>query len=104
MFGGRSFGAPDSASAADLVDDWLARAEERAARTTTAHSSTGRVSVTVGASGAVTGLELAEDIRDQPAADTAREILTTLRAAQALLATEAGPGTGPAHAQSRRAG
>jgi hypothetical protein len=95
MFGGRSFdaGPEGRASASDLVDGWLAKLEERAARsaalTATAHSAAGRVSVTVGATGAVTGLELAEAIRDQPAADTAGEILATLQAAQALLATKA---------------
>lgn len=102
MFGGRSFdlGAQRPGAAVDLVDGWLAKIEEQAARrhdlavrlgalTATAESPAGLISVTVGATGLVTGLALAEGIRDRPAADTAREILTTLRAAQALLAAKA---------------
>jgi hypothetical protein len=102
VFGGRSFdlGAQRPGAAEDLVDGWLAKIEEQATRrhdlavrlaalTATAESAAGLVSVTVGATGLVTGLALAEGIRDRPAADTARDILTTLGAAQALLATKA---------------
>jgi DNA-binding protein YbaB len=95
MFGGRSFDVEGRRpfAAEDLVDGWLARAREDTARlgelTATARSSGGRVSVTVGPAGTITGLDLAESIRDQPAADTAREILAAVRAAQASLTTEA---------------
>jgi DNA-binding protein YbaB len=94
VFGGRSFDDEVSRpfAAEELVDGWLARAQERTARlgalTATARSSAGHVSVTVGPSGTITALSLAEDIRDQPADDTAREILAALRAAQASLATK----------------
>jgi hypothetical protein len=101
MFGGRSFdvGAQGLDSAEDLVDGWLAKVDERATRfaafvtqlgelTASADSAAGRVSVTVGVSGAVTALQLDETIRDRPAADTAREILATLEAARAALATK----------------
>jgi hypothetical protein len=103
MFGGRSFdvGPQGLDTAEDLVDGWLAKIEDRAARaatlttrlgelSATAQSETGRVSVTVGATGVVTGLELDEAIREQPAADTAIEILATLQAALVSLATKAG--------------
>jgi DNA-binding protein YbaB len=98
MFDGR-----DLDEAERLVDDWQAGFEERAAQaralsarlgslTATARSADELVTVTVGASGAVADLELEEGIRDRPAAETARAILATLRAAQASLtkaATEA---------------
>jgi hypothetical protein len=102
VFGGRSFdlGAQRPGAAEDLVDEWLAKIEEQAARThdlavrlgaltATAESPAGLISVTVGATGLVTGLALAEGIRDRPAADTARDILITIGAAQALLAAKA---------------
>jgi DNA-binding protein YbaB len=83
--------------AARLVDDWQAGIEARAARarqlaarlgalTADARSADGLVSVTVGSSGAITGLELKEGIRDRPADETARAILATVGAAQASLA------------------
>jgi DNA-binding protein YbaB len=98
MFDGR-----DLDEAERLVDDWQAGFEERAAQaralsarlgslTATATSEDELVTVTVGASGTVADLELEEGIRDRPAAETARAILATLRAAQASLtkaATEA---------------
>ena len=91
MFGDRNLD-----EAARLLDDWQAGIEERAARarqlaarlgalTAGARSADGLVSVTVGSSGAITGLELKEGIRDRPADDTARAILATVRAAQASL-------------------
>jgi hypothetical protein len=95
LFGGRSFDPGDRRfdGATDLVDAWLAKIEERAAQlralSATAHSDAGRVTVTVGPDGGLTALTLAEDIRDQPAAHTAQEILATLRAAQASLAARA---------------
>jgi hypothetical protein len=98
MFDGR-----DLDEAERLVDDWQAGIEERAAQarvlaarlgslTATARSEDELVAVTVGASGAIAKLDLEEGIRDRPAAETARAILATLRAAQASLtkaATEA---------------
>lgn len=98
MFDGR-----DLDEAERLVDEWQAGFEQRAAQaralstrlaalTATAESEDGLVKVTVGASGGISDLTLKEEIRDQPAATTARLILTTMRAAQASLtaaATEA---------------
>ena len=91
MFGDRNLD-----EATRLVDDWQAGIEARAARarqlagrlgalTAGARSADGLVSVTVGSSGAITGLELKEGIRDRPADETARAILATVRAAQASL-------------------
>jgi hypothetical protein len=93
------FDGPDLDAAERRIDDWQAGIEARAAQTrdlaarlgtltATANSEDGLVSVTVGASGAITGLALKEGIRERPATETAREILQTLRAAQAGL-TEA---------------
>jgi DNA-binding protein YbaB len=95
MFDGR-----DLDEAERLVDDWQAGIEERAAQarelaarlgslTGTARSDDGLVSVTVGSSGALVDLELDEEIRQQPAATTAREILSALRAAQRALTSAA---------------
>jgi hypothetical protein len=95
MFNGRD---PDEA--ARLVDEWQAGIEARAAQarelasrlgalTASARSDDGLVSVTVGPSGGITGLELTDGIRDRPAAETARAILATVRAAQASLTTAA---------------
>jgi YbaB/EbfC DNA-binding family len=91
MFDGR-----DLDEAARMVDDWQAGIAARAAQarelasrlgalTASADSDDGLVSVTVGSSGGITDLELREGIRERPAAETARAILTTLRAAQASL-------------------
>jgi hypothetical protein len=93
------FDGQDLDAAERLIDDWQAGIEARAAQTrdlaarlgtltATARSEDGLVAVTVGASGAIADLALQEGIRERPAADTAREILETLRAAQASL-TEA---------------
>jgi DNA-binding protein YbaB len=88
------------ADAADRwVDDWLAGIEERAAQakdlserlaqlTGSARSDDGLIEVSVGSSGTVTDLRLDEDIRRQPAARTAREILAAMRTAQAALAEQ----------------
>ncbi len=91
MFDGR-----DLDEAARLVDDWQAGIEARAAQaralaarlgalTATARSDDRLVSVTVGSTGAITDLELAEEIRQRPAAETARAVLAVMRAAQASL-------------------
>lgn len=112
MFDGR-----DLDDAERMIDDWQAGFEQRAAEakalsarlgtlTATARSDDGLVTVTVGASGAIAGLELAEGIRDRPAADTARAILATLRAAQTSLtraATEATAETLGAGSETGRA-
>ena len=82
------------------IDDWQSRFEEQAARartlsqrvgelTATAASEEGTVEVTVGSSGALTGLRLDEAIRGRPAADTAEQIVAVARAAQARLAEQA---------------
>jgi len=98
MFDGRDLDEADR-----LVDDWQAGFETRAAQaralaarlgslTATAHSDDELVTVSIGASGAISDLALEEGIRDRPASETARAILATLREAQASLtkaATEA---------------
>jgi hypothetical protein len=86
---------PDAADR--WVDDWQAGIEEQAAQakalserlaqlTGSARSDDDLIEVSVGPSGAVTNLRLDEGIRRQAAARTAREILATMRAAQAALA------------------
>jgi DNA-binding protein YbaB len=94
------FDGPDLGAAERLVDDWQAGFEQRAAQarelagrlaqlTASARSDDGLVTVTVGAGGGLTGLELDEEVRRSPAAETARQILATLAAAQAELTTQA---------------
>ena len=94
------FGDRDLDEAARLVDDWQAGIEARAAQarelasrlgalTGSARSDDGLVSVTVGPTGAITGLELKEGIRDRPAGETARAILATVQAAQKSLTAAA---------------
>lgn len=109
--------AGDLDAAERRIDDWQAGFEERAAQarelaarlaelTTTARSEDGLVEVTVGASGAMIGLELAEETRRQPADKTAREILRTLSAAQSAMteaATEATAETIGAETETGRA-
>ena len=91
MFDGRNFDEAER-----QVDDWQAGIEARAARarelssrlaglTATARSGDELVTVTVGAAGDLTGLELDERIRKRPADRTAREIMATLRTARATL-------------------
>jgi YbaB/EbfC DNA-binding family len=95
MFDGR-----DLDEAEQLVDDWqagidaqVAQTRELGARlgalTATARSEDGLISVTVGASGAPTDLVLKEGIRERPAAETAKAILATVRAAQTSLTAAA---------------
>jgi DNA-binding protein YbaB len=95
MFDGRDFDAAER-----LVDDWQAGVEARAAQarelssrlaqlSARARSDDELVTVTVGSSGDLTGLELDERIRDRPAAETAREIMATLRSARAILTAAA---------------
>ena len=82
------------------VDDWQAGFEQRAAQardlaarlaglTASARSDDGFITVTVGSDGAMTGLELDEQVRRKPAAETAQRILATLTAAQADLIAQA---------------
>jgi DNA-binding protein YbaB len=96
MGGGPVFDSSDLDAAERMVDDWRAGFDERAAQarelaarlsrlTTTARSEDGLVEVTVSSSGVLTGLELDEEIRRRPAAETAREILATVAAAQAAM-------------------
>ena len=95
MFDGRDLDEADR-----LVDQWQAGIEERAARTrelaerlraltATARSEDGLVTVTLGPSGDITELVLAEGIREQPAATTAKAILATLGAARESLTAAA---------------
>jgi DNA-binding protein YbaB len=94
------FEGPDLDAAERRIDDWQAGFEQRAARarelaarlaglTASSRSDDGLVTVTVGGNGMLTGLELDEAVRRQPAAETARQILAALAAAQADLATQA---------------
>ena len=94
MFDGRSFD-----DAERMVDDSQAGLEARAAGTrelstrlagltATARSDDGLVEVTIGSTGELRRLELAEGIRGRPAGDTARAILATLRVAQQALTAQ----------------
>jgi DNA-binding protein YbaB len=94
--GGGAFGGGDLDAAARVVDGWEAGFEERATRArelsarlaqlrATARSHDELVTVTVGSSGDLIDLNLDERIRHRPAEETAREILTTLRAARGTL-------------------
>lgn len=91
------FDGDDLDAAERRVDEWQAGLERRAAEardlasrltglTASAASRDKLITVTVTAAG-VTGLELAEGIRQRPAAQTAAAILDTMRAARAKLAT-----------------
>ncbi len=93
---GSMFDGQDLDEAGRMIDRWQAGFDERAAQaralsvrlmalTAAAESDDGLVRVTVGASGSITGLDLRDGIRDRPAGETARSILSTLRAAQAAL-------------------
>jgi hypothetical protein len=111
------FEGPDLEAAERRVDEWQAGFEQRAAQardlaarlaalTATARSEDGHITVTVGATGMLTGLELDENVRRQPAAETARQILATLAAAQTDLtaqATEATAGTVGADSETGKA-
>ncbi|MEU4424331.1 YbaB/EbfC family nucleoid-associated protein [Actinoplanes sp. NPDC024001] len=107
------FDARDLDEAERWIDNWQNAIEVRAGRarelsarleqlTRTARSPDGLVTVSVGATGDLLGLELGEGIRQRPATTTAREILTTLSAARAALTdavaaeTEATLGAGTA--------
>jgi DNA-binding protein YbaB len=107
----------DLDAAEQWVDGWEASIQERAeqaralsqklaALSGTARSSDDLVEVTVDSSGAVTGIELDEGIRDQRATTTAEQIMTVMRAAQAELArqvAEAGAETVGAGSEISRA-
>jgi hypothetical protein len=91
MFDGRGFD-----DAERMIDDWQAGFEARASQarelsarlatlSATARSPDDLVTVTVGSAGDLVGLELAEGIRQRPAAETAAQILATLRAARVTL-------------------
>lgn len=87
------FDETDLDAAERRVDDWQAGLEQRAADarelasrlaelSASAQSDDKLVTVTVTSAG-VTGLELAEGIRQRPAGETAAAVLATMRAAQA---------------------
>ena len=91
------FDASDLEGAERLIGEWRGALEERTSRakalaarlaelTATARSPDGLVTVTVGARGDLTALDLAEGVRHQPATVTAREIVATLRAARGAMA------------------
>lgn len=93
MFDARGLGEAER-----LIDEWRGTIEERSRQalelssrlallTETARSPDGLVIVTVGAGGDLTGLDLGEGIRRRPAVSTARDILSTLRSAQAAMVT-----------------
>jgi DNA-binding protein YbaB len=80
----------------ERIDEWQHAFEERAARaraltartsslSATAREGDGIVEVTVGSDGQITGLRLDEEIRRQPAATTARQILFAIASAKASL-------------------
>ena len=86
----------DTGPSLDRIDEWERGFAERAAQaktlaertaqlSATARGSDGLIEVTVGPNGQITDLRLDEEIRRQPAATTARQILSTLRAAQRAL-------------------
>jgi DNA-binding protein YbaB len=91
MFDGES-----ADEALERIDQWersLGRRAEQARElarrtaelTATAHSRDGLIEVTVGAEGRVESIHLDEGIRRQPAEDTERILMETLRAATASL-------------------
>ncbi|GAA4924510.1 hypothetical protein [Actinoplanes utahensis] len=91
MFDGREL-----REAQRLIDEWRSVIEERAglaralsirlARLSeTVRSPDGLVAVTVSAGGDLIALDLAEGVRQRPAAVTAREIVATLRAARTAM-------------------
>jgi len=94
------FEGPDLDEAERRIDDWQAAIEQRATQARelaariaslsgSARSGDGLVEIAVDSSGGVTDLRLDEQIRRQPAADTAAQILATLAAAQDDLLTQA---------------
>ena len=91
MFDGNDWDEADR-----TIDDWQAGFERRAAQarelaarmdgmSASARSQDRLVEVTVGRSGEVTDLWLDEEIRQQPATRTAREILAAVAAARVAL-------------------
>jgi DNA-binding protein YbaB len=100
VFGGET----DWAAAERRVDDWQAGLEQRAAHarqlsgelaqlSATARSDDGLVEVRVGPSGQMLDLQLADGVRQQRATTTARQILSTIRAAHQELMRLAGETT-----------
>lgn len=65
-------------------------AERTAGLSATAREADGLVEVTIGSNGQLTDLWLDEQIRAQPAATTARQILTAVRAAKSSLIRQYG--------------
>jgi hypothetical protein len=94
MFDGRNLD-----DAERMYQDWQAGLGARAAQdrelsarlaalTATARSDDDLIEVTIGASGDIVRLELAEGIRGRPAAETAREIVAAVRVARLALAAD----------------
>ncbi len=90
-----------AAEAASSIDRWAQGFAEKAQRyreaqadteqlRLSATSSDGRVRVTVGADGGVTGLRLDERLRELPMSEVAERILTTMRQAQSGIADRVG--------------
>lgn len=75
-----------SASAAEQVERARALADRVAGLTSTASGAHGAVRVTVASSGAVTGLELSDEVTGWPGREIADQVLETMRRAQAGLA------------------
>jgi DNA-binding protein YbaB len=80
----------------ERIDEWQHAFEEHAAQaraltartsslSATAREGDGIVEVTVGSDGQITGLRLDEEIRRQPAATTARQILAAIASAKVSL-------------------
>jgi DNA-binding protein YbaB len=87
--------------AVDRIDEWERGFAERAAQakalatraaqlSATGRAGDGAVEVTVDSNGQLTGVRLEEEIRRQPAAATARQIMAAVRAAQADLVRQYG--------------
>jgi hypothetical protein len=94
--GGAVIDGADTGPSLDRIDEWERGFAERAAQakalaertaqlSATARGDNGLIEVTVGPNGQITDLRLDEEIRRQPAATTARQILSTVRAAQHAL-------------------
>ncbi|GIM89747.1 hypothetical protein Ato02nite_015400 [Paractinoplanes toevensis] len=90
-----------SSLAVDRIDEWERGFAERAAQakalaersaqlSATGRAGDGAVEVTVDSNGQLTGVRLEEEIRRQPAATTARQIMAAVRAAQADLVRQYG--------------
>ena len=100
----------DLAAAGTWVDDWESMLHQRAttarelstrltALTATARDRSGLINVTVSSSGSIMDLTLDERCRQQSAAETARQILATVRTAQAQVLEQIRAVTGQAYGE-----